>query len=146
MGHAHPEWSEHALAELERAGYRRGGARRAGVELLGRQTCAVTARDIDDALRGDGRSVGRASVYRTLEQLHALGLVSRLEVGQGIARFEPVLPSGEHHHHMVCDDCGTVLPFEDAGLERSIEQLARRLDFEVAEHDVVLRGRCGCRA
>ncbi len=139
-------WVEHATATLGRAGFRRGGARSAVVELLGRQACALTARDIDDALRAEGRSVGRASVYRALEQLDELGLVSRLEVGQGMARYEPVHPSGDHHHHLVCDRCGAITPFEDPRLERAIGQLAGRVAFDVHDHEVVLRGVCGaCR-
>ena len=139
------EWVEHALSELRRAGYRRGGARTAVVEVLGRHACARTAFEIDDELRAEDRRVGRASVYRALEQLDALGLVSKVEVGHGTARYEPVRPGGHHHHHMVCDDCGAVLPFEDPELERSIDALSKRLDFEVAVHDVVLHGSCGCK-
>ena len=45
------DWTEHALTRLSDAGYRHGGARTAVVEMLGRQSCAVSARDIDDALR-----------------------------------------------------------------------------------------------
>jgi Fur family ferric uptake transcriptional regulator len=140
------EWVEHALGELRRAGYRRGGARTAVVEVLARHSCARTALEIDDELRAENRRVGRASVYRALEQLDGLGLVSKVEVGHGTARYEPVRPGGHHHHHLVCDDCGNVLPFEDPELERSIDRLSRRLDFRVAEHDVVLHGSCGCAA
>jgi Fur family ferric uptake transcriptional regulator len=72
--------------------------------------------------------------------------VGRLETGQGIARYEPLLPSGEHHHHLVCDRCGRVIPFDDPDLEATMERVARRVRFEVAEHDVVLHGACGsCR-
>lgn len=139
-------WVEYALTTLGRAGFRRGGARSAVVGMLGRQSCAVTARDIDDGLRAEGRAVGRASVYRALEQLAELGLVSRVEVGQGMARFEPAHPGGEHHHHLVCERCGAVEPFEDPALERSIARLADRVAFDVSEHDVVLRGACrACR-
>jgi Fur family ferric uptake transcriptional regulator len=141
------DWVDHTLTELGRAGYRRGGARTAVVEVLGRHSCARTALEIDDELRAEGRRVGRASVYRTLEQLDRLGLVSKVEVGHGTARYEPAHAGGEdhHHHHLVCDDCGNVLPFEDPDLERSIARLSRKLDFDVAEHDVVLHGSCGCR-
>ena len=139
------EWVDHAHAELARAGYKRGGARTAIVELLAGHPCARTALEIDDELRAGGRRVGRASVYRALEQLDGLGLVSKVEVGHGTARYEPVRPGGHHHHHLVCDDCGNVLPFEDPELERSIDRLSRRLDFQVAEHEVVLHGSCGCR-
>ena len=136
-------WTDHALRRLEEAGYRRGGARRAVVEHLGRQACAVSAREVETALRRSGRAVGRASVYRVLEQLAGLKLVSRLEVGDGTARYEVALPSGEHHHHLVCDECGAVTPFEDPELERTIERVAERMPFAVAEHDIVLHGRCG---
>ena len=139
------EWVEHALDQLGRAGYKRGGARTAVVEVLGRHTCARTALEIDDELRDEGRRVGRASVYRALEQLDGLGLVSRVDVGHGTARYEPVRPGAGHHHHMVCDDCGNVLPFSDPELERSIDRLSRRLDVAVAEHEVVLHGSCGCK-
>jgi Fur family transcriptional regulator, ferric uptake regulator len=107
----------------------------------------VTALDIEAELRGGEHRVGLATVYRTLELLAELKLVGRLDTGQGIARYEPLLPSGEHHHHLVCDRCGRVIPFDDADLEATMERLARRVRFEVAEHDVVLRGACGsCRS
>jgi Fur family ferric uptake transcriptional regulator len=138
-------WTEHAHGCLVNAGYRSGAARRAVVEWIGRQTCAVTARDVEDALRAEGRAVGRASIYRTLEQLAALKLVTRIDVGDGMARYEPADPSGDHHHHLICDDCGSLTPFEDDDLERSLERLASRLNFDVADHDVVLHGNCGCR-
>ena len=135
-------WTEHALRRLEEAGYRRGGARTAVVEHLGRQACAVSAHEVESALRAAGRAVGRASVYRVLEQLEALKLVWRLEVGDGTARYELAHPSGEHHHHLVCDSCGTVTPFEDAELERTIARVSERMPFTVAEHDIVLHGHC----
>src|SRR3954452_10519628 len=118
------EWVEHALEELRRAGYRRGGARAGGVGVLPRHSCARTAFEIDDELRASDRRVGRASVYRALEQLDKLGLVSKGDVRHGTTRCEPVRPGGHHHHHMVCDDCGNALPFEDSALERSIASLS----------------------
>src|SRR4051794_9255224 len=76
-------WREHTLATLASAGYRRGGARNAVVALLERQRCALTAQEIDDLLRAEGRGVGRASVYRILELLTEMRLVQRIDVGQG---------------------------------------------------------------
>lgn len=138
------DWAEHVAARLSAAGYRRGGARRAVVALLANQSCALSALEIEDAIRtADGdRPASRASIYRILDELERLKLVTRIEVGQGIVRYEPVRPDGDHHHHLVCDECGVVRPFEDAGLERAITRIAGRVDFEVAEHEVVLRGLC----
>jgi Fur family ferric uptake transcriptional regulator len=146
--HAHSpaDWQEHTLATLSAAGHRKGGARNAVVELLAEQDCALTAQEIDDRLRVGGRAVGRASVYRILELLTELRLVQRIDVGQGIARYERHQPDGDHHHHLVCDNCGTIEPFEDPSLEQAIEQVSRRLSFAVDEHDVVLHGACSdCR-
>jgi Fur family transcriptional regulator, ferric uptake regulator len=143
---ARTAWRDHALNQLDSAGYRRGEARSAVVEVLSRQHCAVTAQEIGDDLRRRRRAVGLASVYRALELLSDLKLVQRLEMGQGVARYEPLDPSGDHHHHLVCDRCGNVVPFDDPELESTIEALSRRLEFDVDEHDVVLRGACAaCR-
>ena len=147
MATQHGSWADHATGELARAGYRRGGARQAVVELLAAQRCALSALEIEDALSRSERKVGRASVYRVLDELTELRLVTKLEVGQGIARYEPHHPGGaHHHHHLVCDDCGDVIPFEDDELERTIDRVADRVAFDVAEHEIVLHGSCGdCR-
>ena len=138
------DWVEHALECLRSAGYRSGGARRQVVELLARRRCALSALEIDSQLEG----VGRASVYRALDQLDGLGLVNRVEMGGGEAGYERAEPGGEHHHHMLCERCGRLIPFEDSGLERAIGAIARGSSFRVAGHDVTLRGvcaRCGKR-
>jgi Fur family transcriptional regulator, ferric uptake regulator len=138
----HPSWTDETLAALGRAGYRSGGARRAVIELLGRQNCCLTAQEIFDALRADGRGVGIASVYRVLELLAEKGFVQRVDLGEGIARYEPALEGGEHHHHLVCEDCGKVEAFSDAGLERALGKVESRTGYSVAGHEVVLRGAC----
>jgi Fur family ferric uptake transcriptional regulator len=136
-------WAEHALAALAAAGYRRGGARTAVVEALAGHDCAVTALDLEDEMRRGKPAVGRASVYRALEQLEQLGLVQRIEVCRGTAGYERVDPTGHHHHHAICRDCGRMVPFEDPRLERALEHVAGEMPgFDVAEHDVVLRGVC----
>lgn len=135
-------WADHALTTMQEAGLRRGGARTAVVEALARHDCAVTALELDDELRRRRPPVGRASVYRALEQLEQLGLVQRLEVCRGTAGYERIEPSGHHHHHAICRDCGRMVPFEDDTLERAIGRVSDSISFEVTEHDVVLRGIC----
>jgi Fur family ferric uptake transcriptional regulator len=132
----------HALEALHEAGFREGGARRAVVELLGEQDCALSALEIEERLQARDHAVGRASVYRALEQLEGLHLVQRLEMGTGTASYERSSPTGEHHHHLVCERCGAVVPFEDARLERAIAQVSRNASFDVSDHDVTLHGRC----
>jgi Fur family ferric uptake transcriptional regulator len=136
-------WIERSETALAAAGHRRGGARRALLELLDAQDCALTAVEIEDALRARERRVSRASVYRILEQLEGLGLVQRVETGQAMVRYERAGVGEEHHHHhLVCDACGAVMPFSDEGLERAISSLSSRVPLTVSEHEIVLRGEC----
>src|SRR6478609_4827571 len=102
---AQTKWSEQVHAVLSRAGLKRGGARERVIELLATEPCALSAVEIEDELRSSGRPTGRASVYRVLELLVEHGLVERVEVGDGQARFERSHPDGEHHPHLVCDRC-----------------------------------------
>jgi Fur family transcriptional regulator, ferric uptake regulator len=135
-------WTDYALAELDGAGYRRGGARAAVVALLGRQNCCLSAQEIHDGLRKARRPVGIASVYRALETLTDLRLAKRVDAGDGIARFERAAADGDHHHHLVCRDCGKVEAFSDSRLERAIDRVAAGLGYSVEEHEVVLLGAC----
>ena len=135
-------WTEHALQTLQREGHRTGAARRTVVELLGRQDCCLSAKEITEELRAEGREVGLASVYRALELLDGLRLVQRLDAGEGVVRYEPADSGDGHHHHIVCESCGGVASYEDEALEQAIHGLAERLSWDVGSHDVVLRGRC----
>ena len=133
-------WAERASTRFNEAGFRTGAARRQVIELLDGEHCAVSALEIDRRLP----SVGRATVYRTLEQLEQLDLVHRVDVGGEVVAYERNDPS-EHHHHIVCVRCGRLIPFEDSGLERAIHTAGERAEFEIVSHDVLLRGVCpGC--
>jgi len=87
------------------------------------------------------RAGGLASVYRALDLLTQLKLVHRVDV-DGTACYEPADPSGDHHHHAICERCGKRDAFEDPELERLIDDVAARLGYDVGAHDIVLRGSC----
>jgi Fur family ferric uptake transcriptional regulator len=136
-------WTEDAQRRLREAGYRNGPARIAVIGVLDGENCCVSAADVHESLAD---SVGLASVYRVLESLHAVGLVRRVDVGDGIARYEPLRESGEHHHHLVCTECGKVEAFDDPALERAIRRVEAKSGYAVDQHDVVLQGACNtCR-
>ena len=141
------DWVVHARDTLERDGYRLSAPRSAVVETLATLGCSVTAKEIADRLHERGEDVGVASIYRTLDLLDKLRLARRVDAAEGVARYEPVDPSGDHHHHFVCERCGEVKAFEDRQLEQAIEQLSERLDYAVDAPEVTLRGECpDCRA
>jgi len=140
------EWGTFARDALRRSGARSGAAREAVITYLSSQPCCLSAQEVLDGLRAEGRQVGIASVYRALDQLAELGLVHRIDLGEGLTRFEPAQPDGEHHHHLVCGSCGKVDTFDDPALERAISAVAGSHGYALGHHDVVLRGACGdCR-
>jgi Fur family transcriptional regulator, ferric uptake regulator len=135
-------WAEHAQRILAQTKHHSGAARQALLELLDTQACALSAIEIEDALRELQRPIGRASIYRILDELERLHLVQKLQVGQAMARYEPIRTGDGHHHHLVCDNCGTVTPFTDPALETAIKNLERRVPMRVDEHEIVLHGAC----
>ena len=112
------------------------------VGALDRHGGCVDADELVGTLRAEGARVGVASVYRALGLLVALGVLQRVPVAGGSARYELVGPGGDHHHHLVCDDCGATSAFEDEGLERAIGRISRRTAYAVQAHDVTLHGTC----
>jgi Fur family transcriptional regulator, ferric uptake regulator len=142
MRKLHTEWATHAQEVLTRSGHHSGQARHALLELLDSQPCALSAIEIEAELRKSRRPVARASIYRILDELERLHLVQRVQVGRDMTRYEPIRTGDGHHHHLVCDNCGTVTPFTDQGLEDAIRKLCRRLPMRVAEHEIVLHGAC----
>jgi Fur family ferric uptake transcriptional regulator len=135
-------WTDHAFAVLAQHGHRAGVARSAVVEALGVRGGCLDADELVATLRREGSRIGVASVYRALGLLAGLGLLQRVAVAGGPARYELVGPGGDHHHHLVCDDCGATTPFEDDALERAIGRVSRRTAYAVQAHDVTLHGTC----
>ena len=58
------------------------------IAYLGTQHCCLSAQELFDGLRAEGRAVGIASVYRALDQLAELRLVHRVDLGHGLTRYE----------------------------------------------------------
>ena len=85
--------------------------------------------------------VGLVTIYRTLDLLGELGIVRRLDLGDG-ARYEL---AEYHHHHMICESCGGISGFDDCPLDpRLLPPLGTA--FEVTSHSLEVYGRCGaCR-
>ncbi len=135
-------WSEYVHASLAAGGLKRGAARDRIVEILAGQPCALSAIEIEDNLRGRGEPTARASIYRILDLLVERGLAERVVVGSGQARFERLEYDGDHHHHLVCDQCGQLVAFDDPGLEQAISRASERLGLRVESHDVTLHGAC----
>jgi Fur family ferric uptake transcriptional regulator len=96
---------------------------------------------IRKALRARGENVGVATVYRTLEVLVHSGLVRAHDFGEGFKRYEP-MPAQAHHEHLICEQCGRVIEFQNERLERMLPIIADEHAFQHQRHRVEIYGVC----
>ena len=85
--------------------------------------------------------IGFATVYRTLKLLVEAGVAREMTLKDGQARYEHVL-AGEHHDHLICTGCSTIVEFEDETIERLQADIAARHGFRITSHRLELYGLC----
>lgn len=87
--------------------------------------------------------IARTTVYRTLEELHSMGLVSKACHPGRVVRYDT---RTDHHHHLVCTSCNEFIDITDGRLDEVVVPDTAAWDFEVSELRVQLLGLCGrCR-
>ena len=130
---------------LGRAGYRLTGPRRAVAELIAEREGHFTAAELVEDARARHASIGRATVFRTLEVLATLGAVERLDLPTGEHAYVGCEPA--HHHHVVCSRCGRTAEIDDTGLRTVVTEIGRRTGFRVDDHRLEAFGLCpACQA
>jgi len=138
----HPEVNvtDTVTSRLANSGVRVTGARREVLRAIASIEGPFTIEELAAALP----EVGRATVYRTVKLLQESDFVCRMVLEDGGIRYE--LSQGDHHHHLICSQCGRVSEFVDPGLDAIIQANADRRGFDLAGHSVELYGLCaGCR-
>jgi Fur family transcriptional regulator, ferric uptake regulator len=135
----------HSLAEqrLRRVDQRYTSGRRAIVSLLASTGHPVSISDIAENLP----DLPRSSAYRHLVDLQAAGLVRRVAAGDEFTRFELAEDLTEHHHHLLCMNCGRVIdvtlpPGSEQDVTRAIGKLADSEGFQVSGHRLDVLGVC----
>jgi Fe2+ or Zn2+ uptake regulation protein len=135
----------HALAaqKLRRINQRYTSGRRVLVDALAGADRPLT---IPEIVEQPG-TLATSSVYRNLATLEQAGVASRIVTSGEHARFELSEQFGEHHHHLVCLDCGAVSDFTlPPGVERSLDQAlrrtARKWGYRTDSHRLDLAGTC----
>lgn len=90
-----------------------------------------------------GKAPNQVTLYRSLSDLAAAGIVKRVDLNTGVAHFE-YTPDKPHHHHIVCTACGTVEDFEECSMPKLEDQLLRKSErFDrITSHNLELFGLC----
>jgi Fur family ferric uptake transcriptional regulator len=126
---------------LERRGLKLTSERQALFDEIFEKHEHVEADELLVRLRGKHKKISRATIYRTLELLVESGVVGRLRIGEAGYRYER-LHAGDHHDHLVCDQCGRVLEFFEPRIEALQEEVAGRHGFLLLSHSHQMRGIC----
>lgn len=108
---------------------------------LDTQEAFVSAQQLHSVLRADGTGVGLATVYRALADLAAGGEADSLQSTEGEALYRACTP-GQHHHHLICRNCGLTVEIEADTVERWAKQVASEHGFTHSEHVVDVFGLC----
>ena len=88
--------------------------------------------------------VNISTVYRTLELLKRLGLVTQTDLGEGRVRYHPA--DKGHHHHLVCTECGAIIDLDESVLSYLKSTLLREYKFSADLRHLAILGRCAnCR-
>ena len=128
------------VTALDRAGYRLTEPRRALAKLIAAQDGHFTAAGLLGDAERRRLGVGRATVFRTLEVLVAVGAIERLDLPNGEHAYVGCAPA--HHHHVVCSRCGRTTDIPDLDLGRVVGRVARQTGYRVDEHRLELFGLC----
>ncbi len=104
----------------------------------------LTIEDLLERVRNIDSRVGYATVYRTMKMLSEGGIANELHFGDGATRYE-VADEDAHHDHLICENCGNIIEFEEPLIEELQERVAASYGFIVTHHKHELYGHCANR-
>jgi Fur family ferric uptake transcriptional regulator len=108
---------------------------------LDTQDAFVSAQQLHSVLRESGTGIGLATVYRALGDLATGGEADSLQSAEGEALYRACTP-GQHHHHLICRNCGVTVEIEADAVERWAKAVAAEHGFTQPEHVVDVFGLC----
>ena len=129
-----------ALSLLAAHGYRITRPRREVIETVLQRSRPFTSEQLVQELP----EISRATIYRTVEIMASVDILTRLLDSTG----HPAYIVGEpgHRHHLICSRCGYVVAFTTCPIEATVRELGQNHDFAIEGHSLEIFGLCGhCR-
>jgi len=126
---------------LRQQGYKLTPQRRAVLSVIALSHDHFTPTDIYERVHQKYPNIGLVTVYRTLHILAGLGLICEVHAGGNCQSYVMRRPS-EHHHHLICSDCGTVVDFANCDISELEQRLSHETGFEIESHLLEFLGLC----
>jgi Fur family transcriptional regulator, ferric uptake regulator len=137
--HKHSE-DRQMIDALGEKGYRMTPQRLMIVSAIAGSDDHVSAEEVFSQVLEKYPNVNISTVYRTLDLLEELGLVTKTDLGGGRVRYHPA--DKGHHHHLVCRDCGAIIDLDESALSVLKETLLRDYGFIADLKHLGIWGRC----
>ena len=104
----------------------------------------MSADEVYKFLLEQSQDIGLATVYRSLDLLAELGILQKMEFGDGRSRYEvgTMTPDEHQHHHMICLQCKKVFEFQDDLLDKLEKDIYKKSGFKIVDHQAIFYGYC----
>ena len=129
----------HLIEDIRRRGYRMTPQREMILDAI-HEEGHITADEIYQRVRAKSSAINLATVYRTLEMLKQLSIVTAIDTGGGCVHYE--LAGEQPHHHLVCEACGETVELDCDVLLPLEQELCKRYGFQMNLNHLALFGLC----
>ena len=130
-------WIGHRLTNL---GYRLTPQRLMILQCVEEAASHISAEEIYAQVRVRYPQMNISTVYRTLELVKELGLVTETDLGDGLVRYHCI--GKGHHHHLVCEKCGEIIDMEESALSPLCADIQQKYNFQVNMKHLAFFGIC----
>ncbi|MDR1191672.1 MAG: transcriptional repressor [Verrucomicrobiales bacterium] len=137
-----PDVMAKIIGFMEGQGMRITAQRRVIVEAAFNTAEHYTAENLLERSRKIDPSVSRATVYRTLPVLVKTGLLRELDLGKDQTYYDPNYVNHPNHNHIICNDCGKIVEFEDYCLDVRESVIAKNLGFRAGAVKLRIEAAC----
>lgn len=128
------------IGKLSELGYRLTPQRLMILSAIENSDNHISAEEIYAQVMAKYPHVNISTVYRTLELLKRLGLVTETDIGEGRVRYHPA--DKGRHHHLVCTECGATIDLDESMLSPLKSALLREYEFVADLRHLAIWGRC----
>lgn len=130
--------------QLKSQGYKLTPQRRAILDtVIENQGKHLSTEEIYDIVKKCCPEIGLATVYRTLQLLSDLDVLSKLNLDDGCVRYELNTHKDDHqHHHLICTNCGAVIEVVVDLLDPLETEIEENYNFKINDHKVKFFGIC----
>lgn len=126
---------------LRDAGHKLTNARLTVLDVLETSGGHITSAEVLERVSAVDPSIGRASVFRTLDLFTSLSIIRPTYIHTSLTPTYVLLPDG-HHHHIICTKCNRVIEFEECALDKMTAELETRLHVRLTGHLLEFYGLC----